>query len=529
MRIERKRVIACILTVLLAIIETIKHDMSPIYWLPIVNVSIVIILVFVISNEGIKKFINVPTAVCTVACVAGAIVLRFHWRNHIGEYLYWQVVAAIINIWAIAVIAIGYLIRMIKTKERLFKPGIIAILWILFSVLSSVHKNQYWSITIFFAFGCFYLTKFHKNDWYSLWEGVFDGLIISFLGMQFVSLAFRPYTTFRYSGAFVNPNDTATFYVIVFAALLSKMAFLWEKARQKRSWKIVLPLLAAWCSALIFYTMGRTAYIAAMLIMLFFAVFIMGRRWKIKPGKIILRLGAFLLCFIVMIPVVYMLIRYCPAAVNHRVWLYSERTQEDIDKWNSGSDDRYVSTGELADKLILKFVPGLENKKSEEKKKEEHKEVVLPEPSDTCVIVRDDLKVSSKLPLSLNIRIATYKEYLRYSSLFGEINTNRHFCFASNGETCWHSQNLWIQITYEYGYIAGGILLLLTLLIIIRAFKTAVKGQNAISVIPLLFTTVFMVIGLMEVVWLPGLVVLELFLMVQHPVQYQIDEETESQ
>lgn len=114
-------------------------------WKTATNCTGLVMMVIIFSNYPIKVFLNKVNYLYTSLCIIAMIVVRFHWKQHIGEYSFGQVETAIMNIWWIGLM-LRYLFHQVFVKKQMtVRIGILGWLWIIMVAWTVLGKsNMLW-------------------------------------------------------------------------------------------------------------------------------------------------------------------------------------------------------------------------------------------------------------------------------------------------------------------------------------------------------------------------------------------------
>ena len=323
-RLRLKRNIYTLCFAALSALDFVRNTQNGDIWGTAVNVSGLVMLVIIASAWPLRELLTLPAAVWTLGCAALCVYAPVSIRStgmdvFCGMYI-WTFVTAVANVWWIALFLARLLKRLRREGKPLRKPGKLACMWVLMSVLMVCSRSgRIWPVWFLAMFGIFYLTPYDRQDSRALAGGLIDGTILGFFGLQIFAYGFRPYDVVRYVGAFANSNMAALHYLIVYAALLMKLHELQQQGAS-RWWKLFYLTGACGMLGFMFMTMGRTSWGIAILLTLVYGILVMRRIWRQKWGQIVARGAALTLGMVLLFPAVFGTARWLPTILHHPVW-----------------------------------------------------------------------------------------------------------------------------------------------------------------------------------------------------------------
>lgn len=238
-----------------------------------------------------------------------------------------------------------------KYRPRLYLP--LFLLWVAMMVLMIFSKSDYlWPECYFVLFLCFYLTPQTAVQRRNVTMGLVNGLILSFVLIQGHSMLFRPYDKVRYQGNFCNPNNNCIFLCLCLSAILAKILFLTYE-NKKKPLRIFFFLLAGSCYSFICMTIGRSGYLAAVVVTVFFLI----AYCRIRKKKLFIRMGMLLvLLFAAMLPVTYAAVRYIPTIHPHVLFYYQEGYSESfVHSWDEWDSEKYITFPQMLEGIFGRF------------------------------------------------------------------------------------------------------------------------------------------------------------------------------
>jgi len=499
---------------LLNLIEFLRATQSGIVWEPAVNCTGFAMALILFSVCPLKRFLNLPNYIYTVICAIGMIAVRFHWSHHVGEYSLGQIETAVINAWWLGLM-LHYLFQQVIIEQRVklnIRP--VGWLWIAMTIWTVIGSSgNWWPIWFLLMFGCFYVTPFAKAELQKLWDAVINGTIASFFVIQSYAYLFRPYDEVRYKGAFSNCNAMALYYAIVYVMVLVKLHDLHQR-NAKIGWKVFYFIGAGGLLSFQFMTLCRTAWLASIMVTLCYGVSVIHAKWQEAWGRVLIRGIALALCAVLTFPAVYLSIRYLPTIHPHPVWFGNEYNEERVHSWDPADSEKYVSLDEFLEAAFGRFYTVLQFIESKNP-------LVMRAWAEGLEATQKDFYVEeadiSWLDESMRKRVTIFQTYLKHASWTGHSDLDNNFYWEDTENRIWHAQNLWIQMTYTYGYPVGVLSVLLTVLVLVSTYRTMKRGNDAHALLPFFISVLFFLFGVTEIVWNPGQLVLTLVFLVQRP------------
>lgn len=491
-------------------IEYLRETQTGNIWYVAVNCMGLVTMVIVLSGYPLKVFCTKINAIYTVLCGGAMVAVYCHWLSHYGQYYVWQVETAILNIWWIGIV-VKYLFREIFVdKTKALRLNRRSILWIVLTafMICSVSRRL-WPLWFFLMFGSFYLTEYKPEQKRALWDGMIDGTILSFFGVQIFAYGFRPYDTVRYVGAYSNCNMMALYYLIIYMMVLFKLHLL-QMRGAKKGWKLFYLIGAGGLLCFQLFTMGRTAWITSFVMTLLYGIFVVRKLWQKKWHQVILRGAALVMAALLTFLPVFYTIRWLPTILHYRVWYEGEYSVNKVHSFDPADSEKYVELDEFLEALLGRIANTLRRAdalnpfvlKAYASDFERVELVELPWTEDE----------------SLRIRMTIYKTYLEDLTWYGNDRTTGYYLIGDGEYFSRHAQNLWLQIAYYFGIPAGMVLIVLSAIMVYDYGRLMCRrGKNPYAIIPFFTCIVCFTFGLMEVVWNPGQLIMFLIFFVQHP------------
>lgn len=402
--------------------------------------------------------------VCIPGIVLGCAIGRRVWP-YSGQWY-----TAVIN-----VAVLGYLIlyivwdwKQIKMKGRLHKGCFCVVLSMLAAMQFSIHEVL-WPAWYLLLFGSFYVIGIPEEKEEHFIEGMLFGIIVWFFVQQIIAFGFRPFDYVRYRGLYSGETQNGIFYMMVFCAFTG-MWFLLKKKKAKLFPRVLCFLLSAGSVGFQFLTGGRASFLgialAAMLAYMAYDIIICNsfRHWMLQG----IMLG---ICIILLMPAVYGCVRYLPTILHHPVWFEGEYNEDtsvrSYDPWNS---DRYISFDEVLKNNIGRVLQMFHIELSEQDGQvgvrtplmlTVHAEAPGSSPDNPFSFEETDFYDS------VSIRRTIYYYYATHLNFAGHSRDHSGF-YMEGGIYQEHAHNMFLQVAYDFGIIAGLLFLVWNIWCLVR-------------------------------------------------------------
>lgn len=518
-RRQAKRVLYTVCFAALGVLDFVRNTQNGDVWGMAVNLTGLVMLALIASAWPLKSLLNVGNAAWTLACIGLCVYARVSILStgrdiFCGIYV-WTFVTAVANVWWIAIFLAALVKRIWFQRTLTLKPGGLGWMWIVTTALMLFSRSQrIWPLWFLAMFGIFYLTPYREKEGQALADGLIDGTILGFFGLQIFAYGFRPYDVMRYVGAYTNSNIAALHYLTVYAAVLIKLHVLHRRGAS-RWWKLFYGIGACGIPGFLFMTMGRTSWGIALLLTVVYGVAVLRRRWRQRWGQIVARGAALALGAVLLFPAVFASARWLPTILHHPIWFLDEYSIDKVHSFDPPDSWKYIEMDEFLEAVFGRiwgtFRGSARNpfvlvaQAAEETQQQEELDTVG----------------GGTMDVGLGTRLSIYRAYLQDLNLLGHGPSEGMFQFKDQAYHAWHAQNLWLEVAYRYGIPSGVLLLALTAGLLayhIRRLKET--GESDRAVIPLLVCLIFFGYGTMEAVWNVGQYILTLLFVVQHPLFY---------
>ncbi len=567
MRSEKKRILAAVCMICLLLIDVKAANDSWYIWLITDNLVGVVVAFIIFSSYPVKEFTKPFYIVWSVLGFLGEIGGYVFWYTHqIGHVMgYWITIP--LNIWILGIAFFKYIEKIFITKELNIRFAKWEYFFVACMLLMLLSKSDYvWPIYFLIIFLMLWHSPFSEKDRFYIFKGILDGILIGFFLLQGKAFLFKTYVSVRYTGAYWNSNRNGALYLLVFTVFLARILIckkaknsisadedIIQATKRKLEFQVILNvLMSSVVGALIMYTGSRTSLIGMVIMCLFY--YLIGERTIAheKWIRIAQQFFVFIFSFVVMVPLIYYPICYLPIirnAVRTEIKNVVKGTDIPISISNAGS----VKLDEALDNMVFRYlksdivetddVDGVEEADqsnnldkeelidNETNSDEEESPFIFDFESsqkDGYYVVqyyftyypergRFEVFVPKKMYSgveSFNARLNILFALADNFTLLGHDSSEVFLYLDSNspGQTAFwvnNEQNFILHYLYAYGVPAGVFFCLLILLGLICLIRNAIKGKVEAFVFAM-FYLVFILTGLMEVVWVPGQIVLVL-------------------
>lgn len=506
--------------VMLNLIEFLKATQNGDVWYVAVNCTGLVVMVIVLSAYQLRAFVDRVNIAYTAVCAVAMIGVYPHWREHIGTYNLWQIQTAILNIWWIGIMVRRLIQDIVISKTRKIRIPYVGWMWIVLSILMICSvSRRIWPLWFLFMFGIFYLTEYTSKDRKDLWDGMMNGTILSFFCIQIYAYGFRPYDVVRYLGAYGNCNSMALYYLIVYCMVICKLYHL-RKAGAKRIVRFFFWILAGGLLSFELFTLCRTAWLISGIITLTLGFLALRNDLHYSCRQLFTRLCVLGTIVVLTFLPVYETIRWLPTILHHPIWYEGEYSVDKVHSFDPADSEKYISLDEFVETAMGRLV------RMVRKADLYNPFVIHAKASDLEYVQLVDIPWTQDE--STRIRMTVYKTYLRDMKWFGNGPDKGYYMIDKIYYRTWHAQNLWLQIGFTYGIPSGLMCILITFaLLVYHIQKYRHNKSNPYAILPLLICIMFFGVGLTEIVWNLGQLILFLMFFVQHPQFYNKPAENE--
>lgn len=485
-----KRVIVALCFLMINIINQRYHTGSGLDGIvetfrDLLGVPIAVMIVIHYKWEDFRKY-KIPYLIWTSVGILGGILF---W-NLSGDMIYFanDRITVILEVFLYGYIVIHTFISVVIEKKYPKLNQKYAILWLAMMLLMVVSRSTYiWPLAFLIMFGCFYLTDYTKQEQDDIYQGMLDGIILSFFVFQAYCCMFRPFDPWdnRYKAIFNNSNHAALFYCMVLAVIAAKIMQVYKK-KAHWIWKVWYLIFAAAVYSLLFMTIGRLGWIVGFLtgiLALMFIVHLTHKKNFIRNGI------ALLLCTCILFVPVFSIVRYTPALFHHPVWFWGEWDRDRVHAWDPWDSWKYVDLNEFMETALGRISTSVS-------------ELFSSSPFAIRAYAAEPNKIPmfAAFPDGFTMRRTIYQYYFEHLNLFGHPYAEQGFQMTA---TYWigHAHDIYLQFGTDFGIIA--MILFMTLLgwgavIAIRKFWKDGNTKAAGSLFLLFVPCVF---GIFEYCW----------------------------
>ncbi len=496
-------------------IDLLRNTQTGDIWKTAANCTGFVVMILIASAYSFRTFLSAFSYIWTGLCACLIVGLIIYPATFIFDIYKWVLVTALLNVWWIVLFYKAIFFPKIRRKTAGNWINVLGWIWIVMTAFMTFSKSgRLWPIWFFAMFVLFYATKYKKEDAAVLGEAMIDGTIIAFFMLQIYAYGFRPYDRVRYVGAYSNSNITSLHYLIVYMAVLLKLHLLEQKKGSKWQ-KLFYLLMAAGILGLMFMTMGRTSWVASVIITVLYGVLVMRRIWGEKWRAIFARGAALVLLFVILFPAVFGTVRWLPTILHHPIWYEGEYAIDKVHSFDPADSEKYIELDEFMETVSGRIWRTLQFSAN-------NPLVIKAYAAETNYEVVEMVGPAG-MDDALRGRFSIYKAYWTHLTWLGHPETEGHYLIEGTEYFSWHSQNVWLQMAYSYGIPAGICFFCLSIVMVVF-YAVRMKGDNvAYAIIPFFVTIMFLTYGIMEINWNVGQYALFLLFFVQHSQIFKED------
>ncbi len=321
------------------------------------NLIGVVMAVLILSHyhpADLKKR-RVPCLVWGVICIIGGAAFLIYGQPL--AYFLNERIALAAGIFLCGIALILTLAEWFAERKRPRLNVRFACVWLVMLLLMSFSRSGHlWPTAYLVMFGCFYLTDYTQKEREQLFQGMLDGIILGFFLLQGWCFVFRPYDAVRYVGVYTNSNLNALFYLVVLAAALTRLLYVYRLGRSL--WlRLYYWVGTGAVLGFLFMTVSRTGWLTGAVLVFTALVFLgrilpRGNFWVsiIKNGLVAV------LCFLLLLAPVFCAVRYLPPLFHHPVWFFGEWSEKKVHSWDDWDSEKYVSLDKLMNTAVSRIV-----------------------------------------------------------------------------------------------------------------------------------------------------------------------------
>ena len=566
MKAVTKKFLAMICVASLMLIDLKAGNASWYIYIITDNMVGIAVSLIMFSVYSIKEYIKPFYIGWSVFGFLGVIGGMAFWYTHqVGHVMGWWYTVPF-NVWILGIHFFKYIEKIFITKELKIKFTKWEYVFIVCMVLMLISESEFiWPFYFLVIFIMLWHLPLSLNDKKEIFSGVLNGIVLGFVLLQGYGFINRHYVKIRYTGAYWNSNRNGALYLFAFTAFLAKLIIVEHKRKLSIDTGGGLPkdikkfrflsafylLLSAIMAGFIMYTGSRNSLIGMAVI---FVIFVFAGERKIVRMKwmtIIKQMVAFGMIWVISIPLLYFPICYLPIMSSLAVSeLKSLKNGNGLFPIRTLSNDYCIQYDEALDNMVLRYLRSDVNDtltsenafiESEEMIDEEHIDV-LDETIETSVEgdypysfdikkydTKDDCYVVEYyfrdypergmgvlyVPkcfyngiVSWNIRMDLFATLISNMNLTGHDSSELFFVIRSSSpseEETWagNEQNFIIHYLFSFGVPVGLLFCILIFGELFYLLYLTFKGKIEAFVFAML-VLVFILIGLMEIDWIPG-------------------------
>ncbi len=506
----------------------------------------VVMAVLILSHYHLSDFKKrkIPYLVWSLFCVIGGALFVFLGQS--VRYFMNNRIVLVLGVFLFGTAFLQTFFELVFEGKRPRVEKRFAVLWLLMLAFMILSRSDYWWPAVYLVlFGCFYLTDYTDGEREDLFQGMLNGIILGFFLMQGWCFAFRPYDRVRYAGVYSNCNLNALFYLVVLAAVLAKLLYVY-RAECGRWIKLYYWLGTGTVLAFLFLTISRTGWMTAVVLVFAALVFLRAVTARRSFFKSVIKNGLLVvLCFCITFPLVFGAVRYLPPAFHHPVWFFGEWNEERVHSWDKWDSEKFVDADRLLRTVGGRFAPLVEalfdgaSEEAGEIGKEESagQEASGQEAGETTAAsaAESEDKPLQVSPLqqqlydeayaagyaidpadrknSILVRSAIYRYYAHLLNFRGHPGSEQGFQITPD-HNIGHAHNIYLQYGVDFGVPAMLLFVLLIVWSVVGFVKQFGAEKSEQSAGCLLFLLVPAVFGLLEYCWGAGSLTITLLFVV---------------
>lgn len=433
--------------------------------------------------------------------VAGSVLLvalvLFHFMTK-NNLLYWEQWSAVALSLACGIVLALYIIwdrKVIFEEWKILKAGFGIVAGMLLCMILSVNESH-WPGVYLIVFGCFYLIGIPKELKQKFVLGMLAGLAGWFVIQQSIAFGFRPYDFVRYKGLYSGITPNGVFYMIAFCTF-SGIWFWLEYKNCKKMWRVLYFILSAGAGSLMLLTGVRSSCMGV--IAGAFAGYLLLDVFIRKSFKHWLLQGIMLgVCIVLLFPVAYGCVRYFPTLLHHPVWFEGEyREWESVHSYDLADSDRYITFEKAVNENVGRILGtfGIELKLEDGKlhlltplsKRVDAAEAASPGSSP-----ENPFRLENETAVDPG-RATIYAYYTMHLNLKGHKTAEGGFYYSPT-VFFGHAHNMFLQIAYDHGIIAGTLFLIWNIWCLIRL----IRRKDITGIIGAMFLIAILTYGMTE-------------------------------
>jgi O-antigen ligase len=380
-------------------------------------------------------------------------------------------------------------------------------------------NDSLWPWQYLLVFGSLSFISIKNTEKELIFHSLLVGIIISFVIIQGLAFAFRPFDTERYKGLYGNTNINALFYLVVYCTFLILLCAGQSMPNKRKRYIVTIfsVFMSSSMLSFVLLTSSRTAFMAMLFASLIAFFYIFSKKKKLRFIKSSALFAGIVLCMFVSFPLVYSFVRYIPCFFHHPIWFYDEYAEWKVHSWDPWNSPKYTPWqiviytnlnrlfqlfGLSLSDISINLAPPITSLKN--------KAMLLA----STQLNGNMLDVLPTEPLieytdrSAPIRIALYKYYLSNLNLVGHLNS-AHGVQVTSGYFAPHAHNLYLQFAFNFGAPAGILFVLFTLMTLFGYIKKGFSSKTVdtwqlIYIGCAIFYIGILTFGMTEIMWING-------------------------
>lgn len=419
-----------------------------------------------------------------VACVWG--------KYHVAYMQAWIPTVLSVAVWSYLLIYIIREWKNIEGAKRIRQPFFWCILLLLLCMILSVNQDTvpYWYLMMY---GGFYLVGIRREARRDFFNGLLNGVILWFFAQQIIAFGFRPYDYLRYKGMYAWETFNSLFYLIIYCAVSLKWLF---ANKRKAYWleRFFWFFLSAGCVSFTIFTGGRSAILGVAVITV-----ILYSWYDLKSNnsfyRLLLHAVTWILCVAITFPLVYDCIRYLPTVLHHPIWFEGEYVEgKSVCSYDSWDSEKYITYEEAIDANVGRMLSilGIDIREL----------TGSPRSPFTLIVYAADETINNAIEKNIYVnsvgaRKLIYVDGLKQLNWYGHTSG---IIQVSNGNIYVHAHNMFLDMAYRHGILAGVLYLGLCFYSILQVIWRR-RSENIIYVV---YFTALISFGMFEQLTLMG-------------------------
>jgi len=406
---------------------------------------------------------------------------------------------------------------------------------ILFLFLAAIMKDDlHKPFETLCIFSFLFSVPFTREEKKRLAGNLIWGIMAGFWLQQMFAFGFRPYMDgyIRYRGMYYNSNIYALLCLTVLVLTLVKL----HEVRMQKGWKGILHifLVVQYCMtfSLIVFSIGRITILLAGGITVLYLFYVFMESGKEKRKNAWKQMVLYVVLLGLVFPGTYLSIRYLPVILKHPVEFHDEYYL----RGDLNNPDDYVSPEEFAEESLGRLAKlwnsyggksELENKLDKQNEENGDKKELVPIDPDW-----ENTKYYLDYENGYNaieLRLGIWLSFLDDTNLTGH-TLEESTQYITPYKAMMHAHNIFVQMIFSYGIIAGLVFIAWIVLYYIKAWKHLKENKGtAFGMLPLGVLILVTGFGFVELNWQLGqitwylLIFTQLF-MIQKPAVGKCDK-----